>query len=250
MYQSISLLQKAITRPALLCALLAFACISNAAPLKYALTPHVAEYKVKIKFLSGKLKTEVKAADAGYRVESVLRASGFARLFVRGEIRENATFLVIEGGIRPLQYDSVDSISKKGKSLHFNFDWQQKTVTGSINEQDFQLELQGFVYDRVSIQYQLMLDLQNQITREEYSLLDNDKPKLLQVVVIEKKQIKVPFGKFLAVGIQHRKEGSGRVTTLWCVEELDYLPVLIEQHRDGKLIVRAALTRYQPATTE
>jgi hypothetical protein len=32
------------------------------------------------------------------------------------------------------------------------------------------------------------------------------------------------------------------------VEELGYLPVIIEQHRDGKLRVRAVLTSYEPAT--
>lgn len=247
MYQSFHLLRKTLWHPALL---LFCASISIAAPVKSDLTPHVAEYKVKIKFLSGKLKTEVKATDAGYTAESVLRASGLARLFARGEIRENSEFSVNDGAVRPLRYVSVDSISKKGKSLNFNFDWDQKTVMGSINEQDFQLELTGFVYERVSIQYQLMLDLQNQSTREEYALLDDFEPKLLQVTTIEKKQIKVPFGKFEAVGIQHRKKGSGRVTTLWCVEELDYLPILIEQHRDGKLTVRAVLTRYQPTTSE
>lgn len=232
--------------PALL--LLAVACTSIAAPVATGLTPHVAEYKVKIKFLSGKLKTEVKATDDGYSAESVLRASGLARLFVRGEIREKSAFTVIEGVVRPARYDSTDSISKHAKSLHFDFDWDQQIVTGTINDQDLQLELQGLVYERVSIQYQLMLDLQNQRIREAYALLDDFEPKLLQVSTIAKKQVKVPFGKFEAIGVQHRKKDSGRVTTLWCVEELGYLPVIIEQHRDGKLTVRAVLTRYEPTT--
>ncbi|MDH3752084.1 MAG: hypothetical protein OEU40_15990, partial [Gammaproteobacteria bacterium] len=57
----------------------------------------------------------------------------------------------------------------------------------------------------------------------------------------------VPAGEYEAVGIQHQAEGSKRVTTLWCVEELDYLPVIIEQHRKGKLRVRAVLNKYTPA---
>ncbi|MCH8137152.1 MAG: hypothetical protein IIB77_14350 [Proteobacteria bacterium] len=46
--------------------------------------------------------------------------------------------------------------------------------------------------------------------------------------------------------MQHQAEGSSRTTTLWCVEELDYLPVIIEQHRKGKLRMRATLIRYTP----
>ncbi|MDZ7643602.1 MAG: hypothetical protein U5K76_04815 [Woeseiaceae bacterium] len=56
----------------------------------------------------------------------------------------------------------------------------------------------------------------------------------------------MPFGTFEAVGIQHKAEESSRVSTLWCVRELGYLPVVIEQHRDGKLRVRAELTDYRP----
>ena len=59
--------------------------------------------------------------------------------------------------------------------------------------------------------------------------------------------MKVPYGRFEATGIQHQAEGSSRITTLWVVEELGYLPVIIEQHRKGKLQVRAVLTDYQPA---
>ncbi|MCH8944992.1 MAG: hypothetical protein IH910_09435 [Proteobacteria bacterium] len=53
-------------------------------------------------------------------------------------------------------------------------------------------------------------------------------------------------GSYEAVGIQHQAEGSSRITTLWCVEELGYLPVVIEQHRKGKLKFRASLQKYTP----
>ena len=59
----------------------------------------------------------------------------------------------------------------------------------------------------------------------------------------------MPYGRFDAVGIQHQAEGSKRITTLWCAEELGYLPVLIEQSRKGEVKVRAVLRDYQPAAT-
>jgi hypothetical protein len=36
---------------------------------------------------------------------------------------------------------------------------------------------------------------------------------------------------------------------MWCVAELDYLPVIIEQHRKGKLRMRAVLSNYAPLTS-
>jgi hypothetical protein len=33
---------------------------------------------------------------------------------------------------------------------------------------------------------------------------------------------------------------------LWCAPDLDFLPVVIEQHRKGKLNFSASLTKYVP----
>jgi hypothetical protein len=77
-------------------------------------------------------------------------------------------------------------------------------------------------------------------------MFEVDKQKVLNIRTIESKLVKVPAGTFTAIGVQHQAENSSRVTTLWCVEELGYLPVVIEQHRKGKLRVRAVLRKYTP----
>ena len=234
---------------ALILASTAFA--ESAAPT-VSLTPHRAEYKVKVSVLSGKLETEVHKTELGYEAKSMLRAAGMARMFVRGDVREESSFEVFEGGVRPLTYNSSDKISKEDKFMDFRFDWEAAEVTGTVNDQEIAFPLDGQVHDRVSVQYELMLDLLNNRESAEYALLDDDELKVLAISKLGEKEVKVPYGKFEAIGIQHRKKKIGskkvssRVTTLWLVEELDYLPVLIEQHRDGKLAMRAVLTNYTP----
>jgi hypothetical protein len=98
----------------------------------------------------------------------------------------------------------------------------------------------------VSIQYVLMHDLLDDGPNTQYRMFDVDKLKTVNVRSIGHKQIKVPAGTFNAIGIQHQAENSSRVMTLWCAEELDYLPIIIEQHRKGKLRVRATLRSYKP----
>lgn len=210
------------------------------------LTPHIAEYKIKVSILSGKLRTEVKLTDEGYSADSVLKAAGIASWFVRGDVTEHSEFSIVEDGVRPLVYHSVDKISKDDKFMDFVFDWEQNQVSGKINGEDFVIDLQGRAHDRVSLQYELMLDLLNDSRTAEYTLVDDDEIKSLHVTYLGTETVKVPYGKFQAIKIQHRKEKSDRVTTLWCVEELDYLPVKIEQHRNGKLAVRAVLNKYKP----
>jgi hypothetical protein len=80
-------------------------------------------------------------------------------------------------------------------------------------------------------------------------LFDIDEFKTLVVRNIGQRKVSTPAGDYTAVGIQHQAENSSRVTTLWCVEELGYLPVVIEQHRKGKLRMRAELSDYTALPT-
>jgi hypothetical protein len=111
---------------------------------------------------------------------------------------------------------------------------------------EYVIPLPGPVQDRVSIQFELMHELMNGEPADNYLMMNEEELRPIFVSNIGTKSVKVPFGKFDAVGIQHRNEDSSRVSTLWCVEELGYLPVIIEQHRDGKLRVRAVLSEYSP----
>ncbi len=212
------------------------------------LEPHLARYKIKISIASGTLETVVRAADDGFEVRSVIEPTGFAGLLMRGVIEERSQFSVNDAGVRPTVYSSEDTLSKEDKFMDFVFDWEENEVNGTINDEAFRFELDGEAHDRVSIQYQLMHNLLTGADNPNYALLDGDELKLLSISTLPARQIKVPFGTFEAIGVKHQAADSKRVTTLWCAEELGYIPVLIEQHRKGKRRVRATLTDYQTGT--
>jgi len=207
--------------------------------------PHAAEYKVKISVLGGRLRTRLEAIDGGYRAESSIEATGMSRLVSRGSIRESSVIRNTDAGLRPERFISVDSLTKGGESVDLAFDWADRSIGGTIDGNEFGTTIEGDVHDRVSLQYGLMQDLLAGIERNEYSLQDAEKLKLLSITNIGSKPVKVPFGRFEAIGIQHQAANSSRITTLWCVEALGYLPVIIEQHRKGKRQMRAVLTDYQ-----
>jgi len=213
------------------------------------LTPHSAEYKVKISVLSGKLKTQLRVTDGGYEATHRIAPAGLARLLVHGTIVETSGFATAADGVLPSHYVSSDTLSRNKTQTDVSFDWSTGAVTGTVNEEHIDGVLEEIAHDRVSIQYELMYDLKNGGPSETYILFDVDRLKTLNVSTIGEKVVKVPAGKFTALGIQHQAEGSSRITTLWCVKELDYLPVIIEQHRKGKLRLRATLKKYTPEPT-
>ena len=238
-------------RPALLAILLPLlgGFLAPVAAGEPALASYSAEYKVKISVLSGKLTTDLRQTDGGYEAEHVIRPSGLAKVIRNGVISEKSRFSASSQGIRASWYESVDTLSSDPTSAAVTFDWDTNEMAGTVNEEEVHMILDGLVHDRVAIQYQLMHDLINGGPDERYILFDIDEFKTLIVKTVGTREIRTPAGRFEALGVQHQAENSSRVTTLWCVPELGYLPAVIEQHRKGKLRMRALLRKYSPIET-
>jgi len=209
------------------------------------LTPHTAEYKVKISLVSGRLKTELRSTEEGYIANHVITPTGMSRMITRGTMDVTSEFSDEPDGVKPIRFRAVDTI-KDDPDVDLSFDWNTNRVTGTVGEDNVELQLEGLSHDNVSIQYELMHDLLSENTTSQYTLFDVDKLRKANISRAGSRRVKTKAGEFTAVGIQHQKEGSLRITTLWCVEELDYLPVVIEQHRKGKLKFRASLVSYTP----
>ena len=210
-----------------------------------ALTPHTAQYKVRISVVSGQLNTELRKTADGYVANHVIKPTGMSKLITRGTMDVTSTFSSESDGVKPIRYQSVDTI-RKDPDVDLTFDWTTNEVSGTVGDEDVSLQLEGIAHDSVSIQYELMHDLLNGDPDEHYVLFDVDKMRIANISIAGEKKIKTKAGTFTAIGIQHQKVGSSRIMTLWCVEELDYLPVVIEQHRKGKLKFRATLVKYTP----
>ncbi len=233
----------------LACFLLA-TCGAGSATAAVPLTPHAAEYKVRISVAGGHLVTELSQNENGYVAKHALAPTGFSKLFARGSVTEVAEFSAGSSGVIPLSYQTDDTLDRDEVHARVRFDWDANEATGTLNDAALVTALEGLTYDRISMQYALMHDLLNGGLESEYRLFEVDELKQLNVRKVGSKEVKVPAGRFLAIGIQHQRVGSSRVTTMWCVEELGFLPVVIEQHRKGKLRVRAELKRYTPASAE
>jgi len=221
-----------------------------AAPLQAEslLTPHTATYKVKISVLSGQLDTELQQTATGYSATHVIVPTGMSRMFSRGSIVETSHFDTAPDGVRPRVYVSRDTLSRDKENATIHFDWETGEARGTVNGSDVVSVIEGLAHDRVSIQYEVMHDLIGGNASARYTMFEIDRLRPVNVQIIGKKTVEVPAGKFEVVGVQHQAEGSKRVTTLWCAEQLGYLPVVIEQHRKGKLQVRATLEIYTPTS--
>lgn len=208
------------------------------------LVPHHAVYKIEISVLGGILETKLELDEGAFKAESSIRPTGLAAIFKHGEITEWSRFAVHDSALRSLDYGSDDSLAGKEKHMTLEFDWLENKVVGLIDGSEFSAGLETHIVDRSTLQYALIYDLLNHQLRSEYILQDGENRKILTVLNKGTRVIEVPFGTFEAVGIQHRAGKSSRETTLWFAEALGYLPIVIEQHRNGKLRGRVLLKNF------
>ncbi len=211
------------------------------------LTAHSATYKVKISVLGGELHTRLVPTDTGFEATHVIRPTGMSRMLARGSIAETSRFDSADDGVRPREYISKDTLTRDKIDAAIAFDWDAGEARGTVNGEDVVSVIDGLAHDRVSIQYEVMHDLLNGRASDRYTMFEVDRLRPVNIQVVGEKVVKVPAGEFDVIGIRHQAEGSKRSTTLWCSAELGYLPIVIEQHRKGKLRVRATLTEYVPA---
>ena len=218
------------------------------------LTPHRAEYRVQISLLSGRLSTELRRSGDHYIATHLIEPTGLASAFTGGNILAESEFKTTEDVIIPLRYSGNDEVSSDKVRVDIAFDWDSRRATGQFQTDEdpapvqVDTPLDELVHDPVSIQYELMADLARDRSTAEYVLFEHDRVRTVEVSRIGTERIKTKAGTFDAVGIRHQAQNSSRTTTLWIAAELGYLPVMIERHRKGKLLMRAKLTKYEPAT--
>lgn len=218
---------------------------SVAAFADQSLTPHIAEYKVQISVLRGRMSSRLDWQDGAYVVTTNIRPTGLARLVARGSIQERSRFDLANGRVRPTNHSGTDTLTSNGQDVELLFDWSASKVVGRAGGERVDRTLRRGAVDRTSLQYAIMFDLLNDRIRSKYYLQEASGEKTLTVTTGNTKTVKVPFGEFEVVGITHASESSSRSTTLWCAQSLGYLPVVIEQYRDGKLKGRVVLSDYR-----
>lgn len=179
-----------------------------------------------------------------YVFESRTNARGLARLFRPNPAVERSVFSVSDGRIRPIEFHFEDGSRKGEDNVDIDFDWSADTASVVSEDGVTELPLSPGVLDRASLQAALMRDLGRDRNPGPYVLIDDEELKTYRYSLDERRTIETGAGHFDAVAVRQERDGSSRVTLLWVAPELEYLPVRIEQYRDGELHMSMTLESY------
>ena len=201
-------------------------------------------YNAQLKQVDGQVMMTLKQEQSNlYSYEIITRPSGFWRIIIDGSIWEKSTFSFQDEVIQSKTYELTNTIRTKPVRSSVNFDWDNLLLSGYYKDREFALPLNRDVIDRAVLQMAIILDNQQGKHSSEYYILDKDKIKKVQVSKKKPINIRVPFGQFEAIEIDHSSTESDSINSLWLAPELDYIPIKLTQKKDGKTIFSASLSQ-------
>ena len=173
-------------------------------------------------------------ADGAYVFNSSTRARGLLRLASPNPAIERSRFAFDSGSIRPIRFLYEDG-SRKGED-NYSVDFDRKAgkirIDGANGMQS--LPLEADLLDRGSLQVALMRDLSACKLPKNYRYVDDDGINEYSYARLEDQSIETGIGELSSLRLSQQREGSSRQTILSLSPELGFLPIRIEQIRDGE----------------
>jgi hypothetical protein len=229
-------------------ALLAWVGLAAAEPP--ALTSFAAEYAVSYGSLSvGSSHFELRPGTGPGRwvFESRADAQGLARLVASGTLVQTSWLTVDGDQVRPQRFRFDDGSARKHEDANLSFDWKSGRVSGDAKGQPVDLAVASGTQDPVSSQLSIMVALLAGREPANEPMVDGGKLRDTEVRRERRERVKTPAGEYDTVVYTSRRPGGRRVTWMWLAPDLQYLPVRMEQVRDGKRAFHMELTRYKAA---
>lgn len=183
-----------------------------------------------------------------YEFTSSIEAKGLLKLARPKPAVERSHFRADASGIRPVEFWYEDGSRSGEDNLHIVFDWDRRIATVSGADARRELTLPRAALDRGSLQVALMRDLAATGSVSSYSLADEDSVAEYTYTDNGTATIKTAAGSFEARVLTQQRAGSSRATWLWVAPQLKFLPVRIEQRRDGEVQTAFDLVRVDGLT--
>ena len=230
--------------------LLAILAVTGLLPATLLASPDVlpafdATYSVRYGILRGTMTLELEQGEGGYVYRTSLRPRGFVSWFRRGEIRETTEMETDGGRIRPLDYQSNDTIAKPARLARYEFDRTNGRVTGEYKQRAIDEPMQADGQNRISAQVAIMHALQSGIELTEVPVFDRGRWRTFRFEVVADQVAKTPVGDFETIEVRYTSGKGEKSWSLHCATSLSYLPVMIVFREDGKTKSRAVLTEFR-----
>jgi hypothetical protein len=166
------------------------------------------------------------------RISMYTRASIFFYSDKRNEFSEFLCPVAVD--IKPLKY--VYNIERTFKDSHHEqtFDWTHLKEHGKNNKTSWTSDIKKGYFDRISIYSQLAIDVEAGKETLSYPVSYEGQVKDYEFEIVAKERLKLPIGYLNTVKVKRIRSSQKRETFIWLCPDHHYMPVRIQQFKDGK----------------
>jgi hypothetical protein len=203
------------------------------APVEAAVAPFSAHYQADWKSISVGTSDLTLAQDAQpgrYLYTWTITARGVFRLY-RDQVTQKSWLSITGDRVRPEKYRGEDGAA----SVDLDFDWNAARVRGTAEKKPVDLPLKEGTQDVMSIQVEVMLDLQKGALPKSFQIIDKDELKEFEYSQEGTAKLKTALGDLDTVVVASQRSGNNRILRMWFAPSLGFVPVQAERTRDGKL---------------
>lgn len=170
-----------------------------------------------------------------FEYRSINRARGLFRLAFPDPISEQSVFTLADGHVQPLSYREDNGPGKADQNVMLQFDWKAGRVVGTQSGKPVDQPLASGTQDPLSVQIELMRDLEAGQSPTLFLLFDKDEAKQYHYTRERTERLDTSLGPLNTVVYRSDRPGSDRVMRLWLAPSLGYMPVQAERRRRGKI---------------
>lgn len=198
------------------------------------------DYRLRYGALSATLKLRLQQGEGSdnFRISATTRARGLARLFMSGEPFEQAKFSYTNDRVVSQTY-RLESGKKSGEDNgSITFDWKNMIAASVYEGTAADLALpDSDIYDRISADVVVIMDLRNGRQPRNMRVAEKNQLRDYGFTFEGEATIETPAGTFDTVRYLRQRSGSSRSTRIWYASDKGFLPVRMEQLKNGKTAV-------------
>jgi len=209
--------------------------------------PFVAEYDVRYgRIPGGTSRTVLARAGGDWVIDTVVIASGIARIIAPGTIRQRSEFRFEAGIPRPLRYSFDDGTKSTDRDVNLEFDWRAGQVRGVAEDVPVDVALVPELQDAATMTVLVTARLRAGREPGTIAMIEKDQVKHYRHTLLRREKLATALGELDTVVYVSTREGSSRETITWHAPGLGFAVVQAQQLVKGKLGFHTRIRSYQP----
>ena len=189
--------------------------------------------------------------ETGYRFSQKTNLTGLASMFADDTVSAVSLIDSIDGQLLLKKHTFIQTGKEKNRDEDINIDWDtskkpaQGKISGVVRGKKISHETDTAIWEVLSFQIPLMIEANKDTNSYPYKALLKGEIDTYDFVLVASKKIEFANKEYDTLHLVRTDSIKDRQLHIWLLPELHNIPVLIENHRKGKVHSKVVMQSVQ-----